>query len=510
MKNQIANYIRAGYSGLYIVSHEEQRVGSEISAVVDALNKGANRKAEHKEHFDLYVWSITEGIQKLDGKDVEAIKETEDPFAMLGAFSTLPEKSILLLRDFHMILADPNPVVFRKVKDAIALGKSSNRVIVIIGCQLKLPPELEKEITVLEYRLPDREQLLSIANRIADENELTLNGNTDQILDAAGGLTTIEAENAFALSIVEKKDITPEVVAREKSNTVRKNGLLEIIDLKLTLDDIGGLENLKADLYSMRNLFTKEAREYGLPTPRGKLLVGQAGTGKSLCAQACGTIFGIPLVKLEAGRIFGSLVGESERNWRTAFSTAKAISPCVLWIDEVDGLFSGGESSGKTDGGTTQRVIKAILQDMQFNSDGIFFVFTANDIDGLPDPLIDRLDVWSVELPNKTEREAIWSIHIAKRKRKASKFDLAALADATEGFSGRQIEQIWLKAMTNAFNAGREPSENDAIKVAKASTATSVTMADAIKRRRERLEGRATPASAPEKTTATGGRKLVK
>lgn len=510
MKNQIANYIRAGYSGLYILSHEEQRVGAEISAVVESLNKGANRKAEHKEHFDLYVWSITEGIQKLDGKEVEAIKDTEDPFAMLSQFGNLPEKSILLLRDFHMVLSEPNPMVYRKVKDAIALGKSSNRVIIIIGCQLKLPPELEKEITVLEYRLPDREQLLAIVERIADENDVKLNGHTDQILDAASGLTTIEAENAFALSIVETKDITPDVVSREKSNTVRKNGLLEIIDLKLTLDDIGGLENLKSDLYSMRNLFTKEARAYGLPTPRGKLLVGQAGTGKSLCAQVCGTIFGIPLVKLEAGRIFGSLVGQSEQNWRAAFATAKAIAPCVLWIDEVDGLFSGSESSGQTDGGTTARVVKAILQDMQFNSDGIFFVFTSNDIDGLPDPLIDRLDVWSVELPNQSEREAIWSIHIAKRKRKANKFDLPELASATEGFSGRQIEQIWLKAMTNAFNASREPANSDVVKVAKATVATSVTMAEAIKRRRERLEGRATPASAPEKTTQTGGRKLVK
>lgn len=510
MKNQIANYIRAGYSGLYIVSHEEQRVAAEISGVIEMLNKGKKKDADEKEHFDLFVWSITEGIQKISGDEVEVFKDTEDPFAMLGKFADLPEKSILLLRDFHMMLAEPNPVIYRKVKDALALGKATNRVIVVIGCQLKLPVELEKEMTVLEYRLPDREQLLAIAQRIAKENAVKLNGHTDQILDAACGLTTLEAENAFALSIVETKDIAAEVIAREKSNTVRKNGLLEIVDLKLTLDDIGGLENLKSDLFSMRNLFTKEARDYGLPTPRPLLVVGQPGTGKSLTAQACGTVFNIPLLKLEASRLFGSLVGQTEENWRKVFATAKAVSPCVLWIDEVDGLFSGAKSSGETDGGTTARLTKTILQDLQFNCDGILPIFTANDIDGLPDPLIDRCNVWSVELPTQAEREAIWEIHIAKRKRSPKKFDLSELAAATDGFSGRQIEQVWLKAMTNAFNAKREPVNADAIKVAKATVPTSTTMAGAIEARRKRLEGRAQPASATEAKAATPSRKIVK
>jgi SpoVK/Ycf46/Vps4 family AAA+-type ATPase len=219
-------------------------------------------------------------------------------------------------------------------------------------------------------------------------------------------------------------------------------------------------------------------------------------------------VFGLPLLKLEAGRIFGSLVGESERNWRTAFATAKAVAPCVLWIDEVDGLFSGAESSGKTDGGTTMRVIKAVLQDMQFNGQDIFFVFTANDIDNLPDPLIDRLDVWSVDLPTKSEREAIWKIHIEKYGRKARAFDLDELADETDGFSGRQIEQVWLKALTLAFNAKREPTNADALKVVKTFVPTSVTMATAIEKRRKRLANRAMSASAPE-LKATPGRKVA-
>jgi SpoVK/Ycf46/Vps4 family AAA+-type ATPase len=181
----------------------------------------------------------------------------------------------------------------------------------------------------------------------------------------------------------------------------------------------------------------------------------------------------------------------------------------VFWIDEVDGLFCGAQSSGQTDSGVTNRVIKAILQDMQMNSEGIFYVFTANDIDGLPDPLIDRLDVWSVDLPNHTERRAIWNIHIAKRNRDPKKFGIEELATVTDGFSGRQIEQVWLKAMTLAFNdKAREPRNADILTAASRFIATSITMAAAIERRRTRLKDRATPASAPE-VKASAVRKLA-
>lgn len=497
--NHIANYIRAGYSGLYLVSHEEQRIAAEMQATAAAVG------------FAFYTWSLTSGIVKPHAKpeQIESIPDTAPPGKALAAFGKLPEKSVLLLRDFHMILRDPNPLLYRMVKDALNEGKASNRVLAILGCQLHLPPELEKEITVIDYKLPDREQLLGILEAIAAGAKVKLNGNTEKIIDAASGLTTTEAENAFALSVVEAKDISPEIVSREKSHTVKKNGLLEIVESGVTLEDIGGLENLTADLLEQRNLFTKEAREYGLPAPRGKLIVGQPGTGKSLTASATKAIFNLPLVRLEAGRLFGSLVGESERNWRNAFATVKAIAPCIFWIDEVDGLFKGGESSGRTDGGTTARVIKAILQDMQFNGEGIFFFFTANDIDGLPDPLIDRLDVWSVDLPNATERADIWNIHITKRGRKPAKFDLDELARLTDGFSGRQIEQVWLKSMTRAFNLKREPAEADVAHVCKSVVPTSVTMKEQIEARRTRLKNRATPASAPETKTASG-RKIAK
>ncbi len=497
----IQDKIRAGYPGLYLVSHEEQRCEWMLATVAASIGYG------------LHAWSV--GAGRHDTK-TDTVYDEADPISVLEAVPSLPQRTILLLRDYHLFLTgDPNPLLLRKLKDALLHAKTANKTLVLLGATLRLPLELEKLISVVEFALPGR---LELGDVLVAMRESTGIGFDDRelIIDALSGLTTNEAEDALALAVIETGAFTPAVIQREKAQVVKKSGLLEIMESTVRAEDIGGLELLKEDILSKRNLFSREARAYGLPSPRGYLTVGQPGTGKSLTAQACGNIFGLPLLRLEAGRLFGSLVGESERNWRTAFATAKAISPCILWIDEVDGLFSGAKSSGSTDGGTTNRVIKAILQDMQFNGDGILFFFTANDIDGLPDPLVDRLDVWSVDLPNSYERCDIWGLHIEKRGRKAAAYDLIKLAQLTEGFSGRQIEQVWLKAMTLAFNDGmREPEMKDAEAAAAKFVATSVTMGEALEARRKRLANRATPASkapvpvgSPQKINGVG-RKLA-
>jgi SpoVK/Ycf46/Vps4 family AAA+-type ATPase len=326
----------------------------------------------------------------------------------------------------------------------------------------------------------------------------------------------MEAEDSFSLSVSETGHIAPEIIQREKANTIRKNGILEIVDYPTNLDGVGGLENLKTWLTDNQNLFTEAARRFGAQPPRGFLACGQPGTGKSLLAKACGNIFGLPLLRLEAGRLFGSLVGQSEQNWRTAHATAKAVAPCVLWIDEVDGLFSGSGSTS-TDGGTTDRVIKAIIQDMQDHSKGIFYVFTANDIDKIPDPVIDRVETWLVDLPHHEERIAIWRIHIAKLREDQEEpwnpenYDLQRLAEASEGYSGRQIEKVWCSAVTAAFNTKRPPTTEDALAVLAKTIPTSKTMGAAIQARRERLNGRATPASRPPaETQPKAARKIAK
>lgn len=514
VSKQLKAYFRAGYSGLYISSYEEKRVEAEILKIAKEISKETNDEIK----FNVYSWTLTDSLVGPVGGAETVWNDDQGqplgPVELLGKINkVLPQKSIVLAKDFHLFLAEPNPLIIRAVKDCLWKAQSENRHLVVLGCQFKLCAELEKEFTAVEFGLPDRELLGSVLTEIAEAVPIQLNGNKDPIVDAACGMTTVEAANAFALAVVEteKTDIPPKIVAREKSNVVKKNGLLEIVESPITLADIGGLENLKRDLYEKRNCFSKAARDYGLPSPRPLLVCGNPGTGKSLTATACGSIFGVPLLRLEAGKLFGSLVGQSEANWRTAFSTMKAVAPACVHVDEVDGLFAGAASSGQTDGGTTTRVIKAILQDLQFNAEGLFFVFTANDIDKLPDPLIDRCDLWSVDLPNQTEREQIWRIHIAKRNRDPQKYSISTLAKLTEGYSGRQIEQLWIKSMQRGFNdSGREPTTDDVAELSSQFVPTSVSMAAQIEARRKRLEGKAQPASAPEKpSTEKKGRKLA-
>lgn len=506
MRNQIVNYIKAGYPGLYIVSHEESRVEAIFKEVGEALTKAVGDETP----FNLFAWSCTDGVRNLQTGEAE---NSVEPIEMLEHFIKAEQQSVYLLRDFHLFVEDKNPLVWRKLKDALVIAKSSNKALIIVGCRLCLPPELEKEITVVEFALPDRDQIRTVLKSLLEGNGKTLKDveDLDGVLSAASGLTGIEAENAFSLSVVETGKVTKATVYREKCQIVKKNGLLEVVESKVTLDDIGGLAALKKWLLERRDAFTEAAKTYHLPTPKGFLAVGQPGTGKSLTAKACHKVFDVPLLKLDAGKLFGSLVGQSEQNWRTAFATAKAMAPVVFWIDEVDGAMSGGSSSGQTDGGTTSRVIKSILQDMQENSEGIFFVLTANDVDNLPSPLLRRMDeVWNVELPNVEERQQIWAIQIAKHKRKAVDFDVNTLAAKTEGYSGAEIEKLMVQAMYLAFaDKHREPTAKDVLTVAETFMPLSKTMADDIEKRRKRLEGVAKLASGPAVKAPTNGRKLA-
>jgi AAA+ superfamily predicted ATPase len=479
---KLKSLLNAGFSGIYYVTHEEARAAAEVA------------KAAEETGRTFLKWCVTTGVTDAGGN---AFAETEDPVAAIDFFDNAAENLVMLAHDFHVFLDtnNANPVLVRKVKDALTKARTTGKTLVICACRLVLPPELEKFFVAEEISLPDHQTLESLAKKIAEDAGVKVNGNLWHVAEAARGLTTPEAEDAFALSAVERKALDPELIGALKCQAVEKGGLLEFVRSDVSPEDIGGLDNLKKELAVVSKLFTPEAKAYGVPQPKGWLIVGQPGTGKSLTALASKAAFRLPLIRLEAGRLFGSLVGESERNWRTAFATVKAVAPCVLWIDEVDGLFAG-HGTTTTDGGTTQRVLKAILQDMQFSGKDIFFLFTANDVDNLPDPLMDRLEVWSVELPDAAERAEIWRIHIAKTKRDPQKYDLAKLAEKSDGYSGRQIERAWASAMARAFvDGGREPKTEDALAALADSVPTSVLMRDQIEARRKRLANRARPAS---------------
>jgi SpoVK/Ycf46/Vps4 family AAA+-type ATPase len=356
---------------------------------------------------------------------------------------------------------------------------------------------------VVEFALPGKEALKHVLDGILESAhiERLTPEEQDQAIDAASGLTTIEAENAFALSYIQTRTIEPTVIAREKAQAVKKNGLLEIIESRESLGSIGGLDLLKTWLLKRKLAFSKRATEYGLPTPKGLMIVGLPGTGKSLTAKATAQVFGVPLLKLDAGRIFAGLVGQSESNLRSVIQTAEAIAPCVVWIDELEKAFSGSKSSGSTDGGTSARVFGTFISWMQEKTAPVFVVATANDVSQLPPELLRKGrwdEMFFVDLPNQQEREAIWKIVIGKYGRNPKEFDLVQLAKMTEGLTGAEIDCAFGEALFLAFDLEKEPNDlliaealNDVVPLSK-------LMAEQINGLRSWARGRARPATTPK------------
>jgi hypothetical protein len=317
MKNRITNYIRAAYPALYLVSAEEQRVESELKAVADGLG------------YSLCYWTPVNGLVNVTTK---AIVNAADPLEALDAIGEAQEKSIFILKDLHLYLdaANPNPVLVRKMKDLLVAAKATSKTLIILG----LPDRVASGVGTGDHRawispFPARNSLGAVLDGIMESAALpAMDGDhRSKVLESAKGLTTIEAENAMALSVVETKTVTPEIVAREKAQALKKGGILEVVESRVNLDLVGGMDVLKSWLVNRQQAFTQRAVAYGLPCPKGLLILGIPGTGKSLTAKATASVFGVPLLRLDAGKLFGSLVGQSEANLRSAIATAEAISP---------------------------------------------------------------------------------------------------------------------------------------------------------------------------------------
>jgi hypothetical protein len=497
MRQKLIHYIRAGYPGLFIVSHEECRVEAELKSVADELGYG------------LHAWSTTEGLIEIGNGTV---RNANEPLEAIWSAGELPDNTLIILRDIHLFLEDPNPMLIRTIKESLRTAKTRGKTFIFLGCRHVLPPELEREITVVDFALPDKQALSTVLDGICESAALDKPAGTerDLLLDAATGLTTTEAENAFALSVVEARNVHPGIVAREKAATVKKGGLLEIYDSGESLDDIGGLDVLKDWLIKRKDAFSHEAAEYGLPSPKGLLIIGIPGTGKSLTAKAVATVFQRPLLKLDAGRLYGGLVGQSEGNLRSVIETAEAIAPCVLWLDEIEKGFSGSKNSGMADGGTSSRVFGSFISWMQEKTKPVFVVATANDVTQLPPEFLrkGRFDeLFFVDLPNQAERELIWTIQITKYGRDPGTFDIGALAKATEGFTGAEIEQVFIDSLYAGFAGSKEPTTLGISMILAESVPLSRLMAEQIKSLREWSKGRARPATGPQ--SHTKGRKLA-
>jgi len=498
---ELETLIRARYPVLYIVTSEETRVQETV------LEIAARRQKK------VFEWSCTIGIVPA-GASIQSQKSrnpgTKDPLAALDHVIEQVEPALYLFKDFHPFLSKAHPAVIRKLKEIALHLKNSFKTIILVSPVMEIPTELEKEITVLNFPLPSRDDLAGLLDRIVAEvsarKDVRIDldeAARDRLLQAALGLTLGEAENVFARIIVKHGRLSgedlPEVFA-EKQQIIRKSGLLEYFAAREDFDRIGGLELLKQWLLKRGRAFCLEARQFGLPAPRGILLLGVQGCGKSLCAKAVSNQWQLPLLRFDMGRMFNSFVGSSEENVRRAIQVAESVAPAVLWVDEIDKAFAGTQASGATDGGTTARVFGTFLTWLSEKTAPVFVVATANDIQHLPPELLrkGRLDeIFFVDLPTRDERADIFRIHLACRGRDPGRFDLDQLADATHGFSGAEIEEAIISALYDAFYAGTELDTPTVLAALKQSVPLARTMDEQIQALRSWAEGRARHASHP-------------
>jgi len=509
---EIEVLIRARYPILYIVSWEEPRV----SEALIGIGKRSSKK--------VYEWSCSGGIVPA-GTPLQSVKMrksgTKDPLVALDEVVEEIEPAIYIFKDFHPFLTKSNYAVVRKLRDIAQGLKSSYKTLVLLSPFLEPPPELEKDVTVIDYHLPNLEELGRLLDQVIAEVkdnpririELDAAGR-EEILKAALGLTLAEAENVFAKAIVTGGRLCSDDVAAifaEKRQIIRKSGLLDYCEPEVRFDEVGGLASLKEWLVKRKLAFTDRAQKFGLPAPRGVLLLGVQGCGKSMCAKAVSALWQLPLLRFDVGKMFSSLVGTSEENVRRAIRIAESIAPCVLWVDEIDKAF-GALGTRSTDSGTTQRVLSTLLTWLSEKLSAVFVIATANNIHVLPPELLRKGrfdDIFFVDLPDDPERKDIFAIHLARRNREPAKFDLDALAVHSAGLSGAEIEQAVVSALFDAFSAGRDIATEDILKSLTETVPLSKTMEQEITSLREWAMSRARHASILQEEVATRARRKL-
>ncbi|MGK7346674.1 MAG: AAA family ATPase [Candidatus Nitrospinota bacterium M3_3B_026] len=483
--------IRSRYPVIYLLTFEEDRAEKLLKEIASDLKK----------KFE--TWSVTSGKISNPPRN-NAIDGLER--AIAGA-----DPAIVMFRDFHHYMEDD--VVIRLMRDVVDDFAKSSKTMVIVSPSQKIPPELEKDITIVDLPLPGRAEIramLDEALAFAQRNP-KLSASLDEdgkeaMVDATLGLTITEARRIFSKAMLndhvfDERDI--ELVLFEKKQLIRKSASLDYYDASETISDVGGMSALKKWLTARRESFTQRAREYGLPLPKGVLLLGVQGCGKSLTAKAVANLWNQPLLRLDMGRIFSSFIGSSEENMRKAIATAESLAPVILWIDEIEKGFSGIKSSGATDAGVTSRIFGTFLTWMQEKTKPVFVIATANSISDLPPELLrkGRFDeIFFIDLPRERERTEIFRIHIEKRKRAAQNFRVPELAATAEGYSGAEIEMAVVEAMYSGFDAKREFTTEDILIALRSSVPLSKTMAEDIDALRRWAHERARMASDGEET----------
>ncbi|MFK8183728.1 MAG: AAA family ATPase [Phormidesmis sp.] len=492
MKEELSVLIQAQYPLIYLVTFEEERA----ERMIAALSQSHPRQR-------MYTWTMTHGMIEygLQGATGQQ-NNTVSPQAAINWAVRQKEDSIFVFKDLHPF--KDSPEVTRSLRDAIEAFRGTHKTIVLMSPVQEVPIELEKEVVVIDFTLPTMSELnkvLSAELEKAHTTGITTEGR-EKLLKAALGLTRDEAEKVFRKSRVMAGKLTEgevDIVLSEKKQLIRRNGILDYIEEDETIDSVGGLEELKHWLKQRSGAFTERAREYGLPQPKGMLILGVPGCGKSLIAKTTARLWGLPLLRLDMGRVYdGSMVGRSEANLRGALRTAESISPAVLFIDEIDKAFAGSAGSADSDGGTSSRIFGSFLTWMQEKTSPVFVIATANRVERLPSEFLrkGRFDeIFFVDLPNEEERKEIFKIHLGKRRSDIERFDFDQLSKVCEGFSGAEIEQGLISAMYEAFAQGREFTQLDIIAAIRATMPLSKTMSEQVTALRDWARQRARPAA---------------
>ena len=513
-RSTAATLFKARFPLVSVTTWEEERVLAELGALAQDESLIRTRRK-------LYVWSLTAGMAEI-GEGGRT--DTRAPVRALELVAETDEPAIFVFKDMHVYFTPQHRTpeanqVIRKIRDLVPVLKSSPQPknVVFVSPSSTLPLELEKDVTIIDFDLPREEEIRAVLEQIIEVNRptgrITFELDPDEakrLVNAALGLTLQEAENAFARAMVDNGRLDAsdvEVILEEKRQVIKKTQILEFVQSDVTFDDVGGLENLKRWLAKRGNSWLGAARRYRLPPPKGILITGVPGCGKSLTAKCTSMLWHVPLLRLDVGRIFSGLVGSSEENMRSALRTAEAIAPSILWIDEIEKGFAGIGSAG--DSGTATRVFGTFLTWMQEKKSPVFVIATANSIRELPPEFLrkGRFDeIFFVDLPTRSERLPILRVHLQKRLQDPTVIGdfsltddvLGDLADASEGYSGAEIEQAVLAALFDAFAEQRAVEVDDFARAISNMVPLSVTQAEQIRATREWANVRAVAATAQE------------
>ena len=481
LKSNLIQYRDAGYPIVFIESFEEDKADKIISEIA-ALAR-----------LSVIEWNGASGVCNFKTKEPIGTRKLMlcETLELLSKDNL--NRKMIVIKDMNEQLSDFDTVAQLK-QLALKISSGIECMIIMISPTLTIPRDLEKFITVLEQDYITEKEIEDIITEFTEENEIQIaSGLKEQLAIALKGLTEMEINNILSLAVSTDGDITKknlQFIFEQKQQMIMKSGILEMIPLKESINDIGGLENLKTWLKRKSKVFNNinRAKEFGVNMPKGLLIAGVPGCGKSLSAKATAALFEVPLLRLDMGRLMGKYVGESESNMRSAIRLAEAISPCVLWIDELEKAFAGIGGQGGNE--VTVRLFGTFLTWMQEKTSPVFVIATANDITKMPPELLrkGRFDeIFFVDLPNNSERKKIFEVHIRKRRPKDfDSIDIEELVGLTDGYSGADIEGVVRDGIENAFCDDKDTVSTDYIKEAiKATTSLSEIMKDDLKKMKD-------------------------